>query len=467
MQVRVKPWIAGLAAVGIVAACTTSDSATGDVEIIDAVDPAPSSEPLPSPPPPPEVASEEAVGSVVVSGKRASGAASTDVLSDSGIIRPEPPRDQPEPQAGMLTAGDYDDVLNPDLYKAYIDRMLQGQLSGRDLPFIDADQRIAIKVVDRLGKPVPLARISLTTADGAPMFPLRTSADGMAYIYPNYDALEAGMVVSVAGDGGQALSQPLAEDMLKNGGELAFDLSGDAMPAQKLDLLLTVDATGSMGDEMRYLQVELIGILDRVKEANPALDIRVGFVLYRDKGDAYVVKQEAFTGDLEAFKNVFSEQSADGGGDFPEAMHAALEAGLGFDWRDDAVKVNLLVADAPPHDSDISATWDSALISRSRGIHVVPLAASGVDKTAEFLMRAMAQMTGGRYLFLTNDSGIGNPHAEPTVDCYVVTRLDGLVQRVLDSLVTGVRVEPDGDDVIRTVGNYRLGMCQLEDQQSG
>jgi hypothetical protein len=81
-------------------------------------------------------------------------------------------------------------------------------------------------------------------------------------------------------------------------------------------------------------------------------------------------------------------------------------------------------------------------------------------------MRAMGQITGGRYLFLTDDSGVGNPHAEPTVDCYVVTRLDSLVERVLNELVTGQREEPDGGDVIRIVGDYKAGICKVEGAES-
>ena len=68
--------------------------------------------------------------------------------------------------------------------------------------------------------------------------------------------------------------------------------------------------------------------------------------------------------------------------------------------------------------------------------------------------------------FLTDDSGIGLPHAEPTVDCYVVTRLDQLVERVMMSLITGARVEPEGEDVIRTIGNYRNGICAIEESHS-
>ena len=474
MGVRAKPWMAALAAAGIIAGCATTET-TGDEVIVTGSTKAGDSVPPPPPPPSPVMSGGEADGRVASSGELG-GVLATSTSKDrsmsDGVIAPpgpmpEPRPDQPEPQAGMLTAGDYDDVLNPALYKTYLDKALQGDLSGKDLPYVDADQRIAINVVDRLGKPMPLARVSLKSADGSPMFPLRTGADGTAYLYPNYDALSAGMTVSVTVDGAQTLRQTLSAQRLTEGGALTFDMSKDAAPIQQLDLLLTLDATGSMSDEMRYLQVELVTILDRLKGSHPTLDIRAGFIVYRDNGDEYVVKQAPFTDDLSAFKTQLAEQSAQGGGDFPEAMQDAMKTGLDFEWRKDAIKVNMLVADAPPHDKDISATWDSALISRSRGIHIVPLAASGVDDTAEFLMRGMAQLTGGRYMFLTDDSGIGNPHAEPTVDCYVVTRLDGLVLRVLKGLVTGARVEPDGDNVIRSVGNYRAGTCKIDDAQVG
>ncbi len=432
MRARSTHWVMALAAAGLLAGCATTDM--------------------------PDSSSDEIV--VTASG---GGEDKSDIP-----MPPERPRpDQPEPQAGMLTAGDYDDVLNPDLYKAYVDKVLQDELKWKDLPYVDASERIAIKVVDRLGKPMPLAKISLQAANGSPMFPLRTGADGMAYLYPSYDALIDGMTVSVSVDGAPPLRRAVSSQTLSDGGVLEFDLGKDAAPVNQLDLLLTLDATGSMSDEMRYLQVELVSILKRLKRNQADLDIRVGLVVYRDKGDDYVVRDVPFTGDFDAFTQQFNAQEAEGGGDFPEAMQDAMKAGLDFEWRDGAIKINMLVADAPPHEEDIQVTWDSGLISRSRGIHIVPLAASGVEKSAEFLMRGMAQLTGGRYLFLTDDSGIGNAHAEPTVDCYVVTRLDGLVLRVLESLVTGSRVEPEGDAVIRTVGNYRAGVCKLDETQAG
>jgi len=175
-----------------------------------------------------------------------------------------------------------------------------------------------------------------------------------------------------------------------------------------------------------------------------------------------VVRDFPFTDDIKTFKTSLKAQKATGGGDMPEAMHSAMTAGLKMDWREDALKVNLLLADAPPHDRHISETWDAGKISRRRGIHIVSLSGSGVNKTAEFMMRGMSHMTNGRYLFLTDDSGIGNAHAEPTVDCYVVTKLDGLVTRVLNSLITGEREEPKPEDIIRSVGHYQAGVCAMD-----
>lgn len=482
-MVQRKAFWGGMAAATVIlASCATPVSDTGSAEesaaeevseivvtgtrVDEPSPPPPGAPPAPPPPPPlPSMAMSEG-GEALKSRSFES-----DAAPDSSY-RPEPEPDpglepQPEPQAGLLTAGDYDDVLNPDLYQSYLDKALQGELGYKDLPYVDAARRIEIEVTDRLGKPMPLARVSLTTASGEPMFPLRTGADGKAYLYPNYDALEPGTTITVTTENAPPLTSTLSEKQLETGATISFDISADRQKVDELDLLLTLDATGSMTDEMAYLQTELLSILDRVSRANDGVDIQAGLIVYRDIGDEYVTRTFDFTDKPEDFYTNLMAQSADGGGDRPEAMQIALQEGLDFSWREDAVKVNLLVADAPPKDYDIAETWDMALISRSRGIHIVPLAASGIDGTAEFLMRAMGQVTGGRYLFLTDDSGIGNPHAEPTVDCYVVTRLDSLVQRVLESLVTGVRVEPEGEEVIRTVGNYRAGLCKLEDSPSG
>ena len=59
------------------------------------------------------------------------------------------------------------------------------------------------------------------------------------------------------------------------------------------------------------------------------------------------------------------------------------------------------------------------------------MAASGIDKETAFLLRNLGIATGGTYTFLTDHSGIGNPHAEPTVGEYQVERLNDLLVRLI------------------------------------
>jgi len=88
------------------------------------------------------------------------------------------------------------------------------------------------------------------------------------------------------------------------------------------------------------------------------------------------------------------------------------------------------------------------------------VASSGVGPLAELTMRQTAQLTAGRYLFLTDDSGIGDAHAEPTVPCYFVRLLADSVLRVIDAEMTGEDPALELDEVIRIGGAMdRDGYC--------
>ena len=155
-----------------------------------------------------------------------------------------------------------------------------------------------------------------------------------------------------------------------------------------------------------------------------------------------------------------AKQYAGGGGDMPEAVEVAMSQTMGLKWRDDAVKSTLFVADAPPHSDDVANAWAATEVAREKRIQIVPVASSGVDDAAQYLMRAMAAVTQSRYIFITDDSGIGNSHAEPSVDCYKVTKLNSLILRVLDGQISGKRIEPKENEIIRSVGDYDNGKCR-------
>jgi hypothetical protein len=150
-----------------------------------------------------------------------------------------------------------------------------------------------------------------------------------------------------------------------------------------------------------------------------------------------VVRSFEFTSDIDKAISQLSEQSPNGGGDYAEAVHLALEDIVNnHQWRDGAVKLCFMVLDAPPHtDREIKGIDDrmqtTVMTMAERGIRFIPLASSGVDTETEFLLRSWAVMTGGTYTFLTNHSGIGNSHLEPTIGEYEVEKLNDLLVRVI------------------------------------
>lgn len=245
----------------------------------------------------------------------------------------------------------------------------------------------------------------------------------------------------------------------------ARDALARRAPHQELDVQLVLDTTGSMGDELRYLQTEFDSIASTVRQKFPNVTPRWSLVVYRDRGDDYVTRQFDFTTDTARFQANLRAQSADGGGDIPEAVVAAFGVGLKQSWRvqeSKVAKIAFWVADAPTHDHEAPALAGLIRDAKQKGVHVYPVASSGVADTAEYQMRAAAQQTGGRYVFLTDDSGVGNSHAEPHIPCYAVTRLNGMLVRMIESELTGDHKRAEPNDVVRMVGKPDAdGRCQL------
>ncbi len=84
---------------------------------------------------------------------------------------------------------------------------------------------------------------------------------------------------------------------------------------------------------------------------------------------------------------------------------------------------------------------------------IYPVAASGVEDKAEYVMRLSAMLTQGNYCFLTDDSGVGSAHAEPHIPDYFVQRLNHLMIRLIRSELVGRRIQPEPGRILRTVGD--------------
>lgn len=211
-----------------------------------------------------------------------------------------------------------------------------------------------------------------------------------------------------------------------------------------LDLMFVIDTTGSMGDELEYLKSEIKDVIENINTDQN--NIRLSLLFYRDTGDQYVTRFYNFTNNISEQINNISNQNANGGGDFPEAVDQALSMAVtqGSWSNEPSTKLLIHVLDAPPHTSkeNLSLFTKSILQAAQKGIHIIPVASSGIDKWTEYLLRVEALITGGTYTYLTNDSGIGNDHIDATVESVVVEYLNAMLIRLINEYYTGIKTEP-------------------------
>jgi hypothetical protein len=196
-----------------------------------------------------------------------------------------------------------------------------------------------------------------------------------------------------------------------------------------------VDATGSMSDELKYIQSELVDVISRVKSANPNSVVLTSSVFYRDENDEYLTRESNFTTDINQTKKFILDQKAGGGGNFPEAVHSALDKAVNLNWSNNSkTKLLFLLLDAPPHHNNevITDIQKSVYKAAEKGIKIIPITASGIDKNTEFLMRFFSISTNSTYVFITNHSGIGENHIEASVGKYQVEFLNNLMVRLIN-----------------------------------
>jgi len=199
--------------------------------------------------------------------------------------------------------------------------------------------------------------------------------------------------------------------------------------------MFVIDTTGSMCDELAWIQSELVDVVERTERGMAGLRVRTSVNVYRDHGDAYVVQNHPFRSSASQAAEDLRSHSCGGGGDRPEAMDEALFDGVrSHRWSERAAgRLLFLVTDAPPHRSPDALARLGAIVEIATvlGIRIVPVAASGMDRDTEFLLRGLAILTGGTYVFLTDDSGVGNAHLDPSVGEYEVEPFNDLLVRLL------------------------------------
>lgn len=368
---------------------------------------------------------------------------------------------QKQLQAGTLTAGSLNDHKDFEDYHNYLS---EAQQSGAgSVLAMNIGQRVMIEVLDEEGKGVGNSQVTVTPigqfddASERVLLDTWTRADGRTFFasrFDNpYDTDTFELIVRPSG------GKPIVQQVSASQSPWVVKVPQlkRELPKQ-LDLALVIDTTSSMKDELEYLKVEIDQIAHTVSKMYPDVDQRYSLIVYRDETDAYVRRVFDFTDSLPKFRENLAAQSAHGGGDHPEAMHVALEAAKDLSWRDgNTARVMFLVADASPHRQHIDRSMDAVKELRRKSVAVYPLASSGIRPEFEYLMRGAAFLTRGRYLFLTDHSGVGNAHAKPQAPKYEVEPLKQLMVRMIASELAGKEVlaqeviateQSDGNDPV-------------------
>ncbi len=365
----------------------------------------------------------------VVKGKSTS--LDIDKKTDVAVVR------EPDTKAGQLTAGEWSDNRNWDFYTGV--RKKSDWTKMEPNWKFDLSRRYYVKVTSS-GKPQNDVKVVLKDKKGNVAYEGRSDNNGNCYLFAGLFDKDAadGATIEVATSGG---TKTLDAGAANNTRPISVDITRSGKVANKLDIMFMIDATGSMGDEIRYLKEELSDVVRRVKaESEQTVDIRVSANVYRDKGDEYVVRSFPFTNDMSKVLTDLNAQNAGGGGDFEEAVEEGLDDGINkHDWSDDATaRLMFLVLDAPPHNTpeNLAKIQKAVLNAAKKGIRIIPVTSSGIDKNTEFLMRFLSIATGGTYTFLTDHSGIGNSHIEPTIGKYDVEYLNNLMVRLIKAYLT-------------------------------
>lgn len=336
--------------------------------------------------------------------------------------------------AGTLTAGEINDN------KGYTD--FRRVMNGNDWKYyiktwdFCPDGRYKIHVTAG-GKNAENAVVQLTDKKGSVIFSAKTDNSGTAYVYSKISGQEQSPdKIRVYSPDGKSVQEKSVKDSSQILTEFAFKEKAESV--NTLDLMFTVDTTGSMDDELEYLQAEMEDVIKRVSRNNPELDTRVSVNFYRDEDDDYQIRSFAFTDDISKARKQLNDQHSTGGGDTPESVHTAIDNALNeHEWSENSTKLMFLVLDAPPHDYDeVIAEWGELITEAAeQGIRIIPVVSSGADSETEYLMRTAAAITGGRYVFLTDDSGVGYSHAEPDTGAYSVEKLNDLLVRIIEEYV--------------------------------
>lgn len=116
------------------------------------------------------------------------------------------------------------------------------------------------------------------------------------------------------------------------------------------DVVLIIDTTNSMTNDIQNLKEKKDEILQKLKDKSNHPDLKLSLIAYRDKNNSYMAKiVRDFTTSARSFGGAIDELNAgEGNKDIPEAILDALDlADTKLSWRENTNKSVILASDAP------------------------------------------------------------------------------------------------------------------------
>lgn len=297
-------------------------------------------------------------------------------------------RGQPAPTGLASRTMANDDNLDLRAYRALLARYRGGPVLG-----IDISRRLLVRLEDAEGRPSPGVPIELQQ-DGRRLAIARSHADGRAVFFPTAADPERPLLLIA---GGQRRTLPPGRPA-----DHRLELRPVASPARPLvELVICLDTTGSMGDELERLQRHFGALSARLQQLAPRASLRWGLVAYRDEDEAYRTRGWLLTDRPAAFTRQLRKLDAAGGGDYREALGDGLwHAVRRMDWSERAsARLIVLIGDAPPHLDRQDTPPYPTLVREARrlGIKLLVCMASGLDEAGRYTYRQLAQQTLGRW----------------------------------------------------------------------
>ena len=346
---------------------------------------------------------------------------SSEEISTTG----DKPKAYDTPQSGQLTAGEIND-LNKWKEWLKIKKTNKDFAQVRNDWHLFIEDKIIVSVNSEDNKPINNAMVYLLDKNLEVIDKGMTDVFGKVAVFKK-DRKRKAYIIQVSHNNNVKGTRITDKHQ-----KIAFEFKNKESQ-NTIDVMFTIDATGSMGDEISYLKSEIENIITRVDTS--IQQKRIGLTFYRDKTDAYLVRDFDFSTDIANIKENLSNQNADGGGDYEEAVEEALKVSFSKSWNKNAkTRLLFLLLDAPPHlnQENIATIKKQLNIAKEKGIKIIPIVASGANKTVEFLMRYFSVTTNGTYVFLTDDSGIGNPHLKPSTSDLKIEKLNDLIVRLIE-----------------------------------